>query len=258
MDDDRLLSSLRRIAEPVEPSAAFLDRLYEDLADELGYRGAPTTPVVRWRAPYASRRSLQNRRLAWLVAAALLVLGIVAGMAVVGALLDRRPDQIPSGLGDVTMYRGDAERSGTQPGPGPTDEPVLIWSAKTDGPIQFNPILVSGVLYVGSDDGHLYALDAMSGARRWAFDAGAPVKGSALSASGLVAVSDAAGILHVVDASTGRERWRAAGIVEVGGVADGILYAPGDDNQVRGFDLRSGADRWSWRSTRSSPLRDGC
>ena len=229
-------------------SAAFLDRLYDDLADELGYRGAPTTPVVRWRAPYslaaisaepaagmARRRRAPGPRRSSPAWPSWVRCSIVGRANPVGP---RRRDDVS----------GDAERSGTQPGPGPTGEPVLIWSVKTDGPIQFNPILVSGVLYVGSDDGHLYALDAMSGARRWAFDAGAPVKGSALSDSGLVAVTDAASVLHVVEASTGRERWRAPGIVEVGSVAGGILYAPGDDNRVRGLDLRSGADRWSWQA----------
>lgn len=44
--DDRLISSLRRIADPVEPAPAFLDRLYETLAEELGFRAETATRPV--------------------------------------------------------------------------------------------------------------------------------------------------------------------------------------------------------------------
>ena len=36
MDDERVVSGLRRVGDPVGPDPAFLDRMYEDLAGELG------------------------------------------------------------------------------------------------------------------------------------------------------------------------------------------------------------------------------
>ena len=181
-------------------------------------------------------------RLAWLAAAALLALAIAGGAALIAALLER---STPSPFRDVTSYRTDPERSGIQPGPGPGDAPVLIWSRKAAGPIQFNPVLANGILYVGSDDGHLYALEAATGAMRWAFDAGVAVRGSAVIDAGLIAVTDANSVLHVVDAATGRQRWEIGGILDVGDVSDGVIYAAGDDG-VHGFDLQTGAERWTW------------
>jgi Tol biopolymer transport system component len=46
VDDDRLLSRLRDIAEPVEPAPVFLDRLYESLAQELGFRRETATRTI--------------------------------------------------------------------------------------------------------------------------------------------------------------------------------------------------------------------
>ena len=243
MDDDRLLSSLRRIAEPVDASDVFLDRLYETLAGELGFRGKAPSDAEPARRP-SWVRTRRVHRLAWLAAAALLALAIAGGAALVAALLQRTAP-IPSAFHDVTRYRTDPERSGVQPGPGPGDDPVLIWSRKAAGPIQFNPVLAEGILYVGSDDGHLYALAAGTGAMRWAFDAGAAVRGSAVVEAGLIAVTDANSVLHVVDAATGRQQWEIGGILDVGDVSDGVIYAAGDDG-VHGFDLQTGAERWTW------------
>ena len=248
MDDDRLLLSLRRIAEPADPASAFLDDLYETLAAELGFRSDASTDSIHVTRVPATRWARRARRLAWLVAAALLALAILAGVVLVGALLERRQPPSPPPFSDVTSYRSDAQRTGVQPGPGPSGHPVVIWSAKADGPIQFNPVLASGVLFVGSDDGRLYALDGRSGSVRWSFDAGVAIKGSAVAQGGVVAVADANGVLHAIDQATGMERWRADGISDVGNVSAGVLYAPGRDNAVHGFDLQSGAPRWTWQA----------
>lgn len=250
MDDDRLLLSLRRVAEPVDPPAAFLDAMYETLAEELGFRGAPLreTPALRPRPRVWSGRIRRTRRIAWLVAAALVALAIVGGAILVGALLDHRVVPPVPPFRDVTTYRSDAERSGVQPGPGPIGHPVQIWSVKAKGPIQFNPVLASGVLFVGNDDGHLYALDARTGSSRWSFDVGVAIQGSGIAVDGVVAVADARGILHVIDQATGSERWRADGVGDVGNVSDGVLFVPGRDNTVRGYDLQTGSLLWSWQA----------
>lgn len=88
MDDDRLILGLRRIAEPVEPSGDFLDRLYESLADELGFQGRPASAHELGRR---GRRSRRMRIPLWIAAAVLLALAILGSVAVVGALLEHSP-----------------------------------------------------------------------------------------------------------------------------------------------------------------------
>lgn len=99
MDDDRLLSSLRRIAEPVEPAADFIDRLYESLADELGFHGEPAQTPVYWLSRRGRPRSQRMRASLWLAAAVLLALALIGGVALVGAVLeDRKPPSVRNGL----------------------------------------------------------------------------------------------------------------------------------------------------------------
>lgn len=41
------------------------------------------------------------------------------------------------------------------------------WRVITEGPVRFAPVVGDGVVYFGSDDGHLYAVDAVSGDLKW-------------------------------------------------------------------------------------------
>src|SRR4030095_15093134 len=47
----------------------------------------------------------------------------------------------------------------------------LQWRFVTDGDVISSPTVVGETVFVGSGDGHLYALDRVTGTRKWAFDA---------------------------------------------------------------------------------------
>ena len=51
------------------------------------------------------------------------------------------------------------------------DSGTELWRFFTGGPVRFAPVAWKGKVYAGSDDGHLYCLDAKSGALRWKFKA---------------------------------------------------------------------------------------
>jgi polyvinyl alcohol dehydrogenase (cytochrome) len=80
------------------------------------------------------------------------------------------------------------------------------------------PAIVDGSLYVGSTDAKLYALDAKTGATRWAFDLSQvvgpvtsanpdPVRDGPAVADGSVFFGDSHGYVYAVDQRTGRLRW---------------------------------------------------
>lgn len=155
-----------------------------------------------------------------------------------------------SGFADVPMYRMDPTHQGVQPGPGPDGQPQLAWSVKAGGPFETSPIIGDGTLFIGSDDGFLYALDARTGADRWRLDLGAPAPASAVFGDGVVAIADQQGILHGVDAATGSEVWHQDPVIGAApALAGGIVYINGKDHKVHGFDLKTGAERWSWTTT---------
>lgn len=62
------------------------------------------------------------------------------------------------------------------------------WAYSTGGAVESSPVVADGVLYVGSDDGNLYALNASTGALKWSFPTGGPVQSSPAVSGGLVFV----------------------------------------------------------------------
>jgi hypothetical protein len=167
---------------------------------------------------------------------------------------DNQPAVVPPGTAtpeatpnaDVPMYRGNPERTGVMPGPGPEGPPVELWRVQTGGPIGDDPAVVGGTVYVGSGDGTHYAVDAATGEERWRSAADAAIDSSPAVANGVDYFGDDTGTLHAVDAATGQERWRFTGsplrFVAVG-VAAGVVCAPAQSGLLFALEAASGQER---------------
>jgi outer membrane protein assembly factor BamB len=70
------------------------------------------------------------------------------------------------------------------------------------------PALADGVVYVGSGDGGLHAVDAASGERRWRFETGDRVRGGAAIAGERVVFGSTDHFIYALDRATGRELWK--------------------------------------------------
>ena len=80
------------------------------------------------------------------------------------------------------------------------------WRIKTKGPVWGSPAVSNGVVYFGSDDLHLYAVDAATGAEKWKFQSHWPLKASPVVFEDTVIFQR--GYVHGLDAATGEEKWR--------------------------------------------------
>src|SRR5450755_1371924 len=78
---------------------------------------------------------------------------------------------------DTTMFRGDLAHS-AQYAQGLPKLNGVKWTFHTHGEVISSPAVVAGVVYVGSTDGNLYAIDEESGALRWKFATGARIPSS--------------------------------------------------------------------------------
>jgi outer membrane protein assembly factor BamB len=136
-----------------------------------------------------------------------------------------------------------------------------------------SPTIASGLVYVGSGDQHVYALDAATGTLRWSFATGDVVHASPAVAAGLVYIGSWDRNLYALDAMTGRERWRYTtgndttiynqiGIASSAAVTDGLVLVGGRDGHFHAVDARTGALKWKHDNrmgwTIASPaVRDG-
>jgi outer membrane protein assembly factor BamB len=136
------------------------------------------------------------------------------------------------------------------------------WNIPAEDLILPAPVYAEGVVYFGSSDGHVYAVDAeaQSMIPGWSFQAEEAIWASPLVEGGRVYVPSMDHHLYCLDAETGEQVWdfEAEGALAAQPVLDdeaGILYVGGFDGKVHAIDANTGqalegfdfqADNWIW------------
>jgi outer membrane protein assembly factor BamB len=130
------------------------------------------------------------------------------------------------------------------------DTGKTLWRFRA-GVIESSPLLRDGVLYFGSWDRRLYALDTRTRRVRWSFETGDKIKGGAAYANGTVFFASYDDKVYALDARTGDLRWSASGTANfyaTPAVAYGRVFVGNTDGRVYAFGARSGNLLWA-RST---------
>ena len=99
----------------------------------------------------------------------------------------------------TAMFRGNLARTGVYPGSGPKALTRLIWKFRTESGVFSSPAVADGVVYFGSQDGHLYAVDIATGQERWRFRTESLVFSSPAVADGVVYFGSRDGHLYAVE-----------------------------------------------------------
>jgi eukaryotic-like serine/threonine-protein kinase len=179
-----------------------------------------------------------------------------------------------SAPGDAAMFRGGPARTGVyEAGAGQTLV-GLQWRVATGGDVISSPTVAGNVVYIGSGDGKLYALDRATGATKWTYDARDPIASSPAIGGGLAYAGTRDGHFFAVDVSTGAERWRfgtgklmpfpwghESGDIYTSSPAfvDGVVYFGAGDGRVYAVDAATGKEKWHAQTggrVRSSPALD--
>jgi outer membrane protein assembly factor BamB len=171
----------------------------------------------------------------------------------------------------LAMFRGNAAHSGVYRVTGVERLGGLQWRVQTGGMVQSSPTLYEGVLYVGSGDGNLYAVDPHTGEARWHFAAGRAITSTPAAAQGLVFVGSRDNTFYAVDAATGAKRWKLATGADLPlawgfetgdlytsspALADGVVVFGSGNGQVYAVEAGTGKVRWRFQTegrVRSSP-----
>jgi uncharacterized repeat protein (TIGR01451 family) len=107
------------------------------------------------------------------------------------------------------------------------------WTYATGAFVESSPAVVNGVVYIGSDDGNLYALNASTGQKLWSFSTGSGqrILDAPAVANGMVYIGSYDGILYALNANTGKQLWSfVTGTNPVVGaptVVNGVVYVSG-------------------------------
>lgn len=136
-----------------------------------------------------------------------------------------------------------------------------------------SPAVAGGMVFFGSGDGHVYALDAATGALKWKARTGDVVHSSPAVSGGTVFVGSWDSFLYAFDAQTGKEKWRfqsgldpqygnQVGFQASPAVSSGVVYIGCRDSKVYALDAATGKQKWvfsnngSWVIT-SPAVHDG-
>jgi len=157
--------------------------------------------------------------------------------------------------------------SGFRPPPGRRTTPTPFhrpWKYTTESTVQSSPVVVDGLVYVGSNDHRLYALDAATGTPRWIHRTGAAVRSSPAVVDGTVYVGSWDGKVSALDAATGALRWTHttdAPVQSSPAIADGLVYVGTNYGSMYALDAATGTPRWTHTTdgpVQSSPaIADG-
>jgi len=168
------------------------------------------------------------------------------------------------------FFHFDPTRSGYSPNENvvsPSTAPNFLpmWVYPTGGSVLSSPMIVHNVVYVGSNDGTLYAINATNGALLGFYHTGGYVMSSPAIANGILYVGSDDGNLYAFNTANGKLLWKdnvdtnpIFGIVSAPVVANGVVYATCYDNDlIFAVNAQTGAMIWTahaqYHMSRSSP-----
>ena len=136
------------------------------------------------------------------------------------------------------------------------EKPALLWTFKTGGPVKSSAVIGDGLIFIGSEDGNVYALKFSEGKQVWAFKADSAVEAPPLLAGNSVFVGSMEGWFYALDAGAGRLLWKvqtgdkilaSANVVPRPNGPARILFGS-YDFKLRCLDAEKGTTNWLFES----------
>ena len=204
----------------------------------FGGKDPKTTPTVGERTPILSR-----------IESGAVVDPALSGVSIVLPPAQANTEWAQAG-GNASKSNGHLQLS---------NNPVKAWTASITGStnrrrLAASPVIGGGMLFAVGTDGVVNALDAQTGARRWAYQMkvdgnleSSAFGGGASYDSGRVYATNGVGEVAAIDAATGNELWRVKPAGPLRGsptVAFNALFVMTQDNQIIALNTANGANLW--------------
>ena len=171
------------------------------------------------------------------------------------------------------MFRGGASHDGVYNTQAPRQFHRVKWAFPTGDRVVSSAVMQGGVVYFGSDDGNVYAVDARDGRQLWKRATGGAVSATPAVSGGTLYVGSFDGRFYALNAQSGAVRWKfttagerrfeAKGLHGMSPktqtffdpfdvflsspvVADGRVYFGSGDGNLYALDAASGELRWKF------------
>ena len=147
----------------------------------------------------------------------------------------------------VTAQRGNFH-TGQVPGPAFTPSGEEVWRFQAEGQILGVPAVADGLVFVGTNDRRIVALDAESGSMVWEYALDIQPNSAPTVAGDFLYWGIRDGRVIALDYKTGDLAWdykTGAAIYGAPTVVDGVLYVGSSDGGIYVLDALTGEERWN-------------
>jgi len=152
----------------------------------------------------------------------------------------------PPNSSEVVLYRGNPQRTGIYNTEAIRHQPEVKWQTKVSNTWLMPPMLADGILYAGSGDGVLYALNAETSEQLWSADGFGQLESTGAIAGDKIITAGFSNLVQAMNRHTGDVLWSFRTNYFVQGspliVNEGVYLAT--DHAVYALDLESGQLIW--------------
>src|SRR5215211_7404161 len=151
-----------------------------------------------------------------------------------------------SGDRDIILYRGNSQRTGVYNFPAIRHRPEVKWQVNIGTAWLIPPMLAGGLLYAGSGDGTLYALNAETGEQVWSVGGFGQLEMTGAIADDRIIAGGYSKLVKALNRKTGDELWTYTTEHVIQGsplIIDKRVYIA-TDHTVYALDLESGQLIW--------------
>jgi len=115
--------------------------------------------------------------------------------------------------------------------------PRVYWKFRTSSQILSSPLAYNQVIYIGSNDQNLYAINQINGSLKWMFQTSGLIKSSPAAYGSNIYIGSYDKNLYAVDSATGSVKWtvNTNGTIECSPVIDNFSAMFGFNSQISGI-----------------------
>ena len=141
------------------------------------------------------------------------------------------PTPIPTKTPTPTLFSSSSPTAS----PSTISSKAQLWNFSTGNSVESSPTVFDGVVYVGSEDGKVYALNAVDGAQIWNYSTGGAVVSSPHVVDDIVYIGSGDDKVYALNASNGSQIWNYTTGGYVGSSPDvvgSVMYVGSQDGKV--------------------------